>query len=480
MALETLIDLRRLYDPYRNEKQKLFHQAPQTYKLFGGAIGGGKTAAVINEGIQLSLDYPGNFGLLLRKTWPSFRDTVLPQLEKFLPRSLVASWNQTDKLIILRNASKIRYGGLGDDPEDWRKLMSGEYGWIALDQAEEFTENEFLMLATRLRLKVPRRFFLLTCNPTQGWLKKRFIEQSLPDHVFIQALPQDNIKNLPPDYIEKMRQILPPSLQKAYLEGDWAAIQEPDEVFPYLKVYEAFHRHLEPTPPVELGVDVARQGDDRTAIALRRGPKLELLGSYKGFDTMRTCGEIWHLIREVVVPQAGYAAFNIVIKVDADGLGAGVVDRLQEEVPLKEEWLKERLRSIIPGLSLEPKISVIEVHSAARPRDPSKFKNLRAELYWEFREALDQIEIKAPSEIISQFVSIKYKINSAGQIEIEPKEQIKKRLGRSPDEAEALIYAMANLKRRPGRIITADGLENKSEAGGRKDGKRKGRVFIAD
>ena len=95
------VDLSKRYDPRTNDKQMLFHEAPETYKLYGGAMGGGKTGALINEGIRLNLNYPGNFGLLLRKTWPSFRDTELPQLEKFLDLALVADWNKSEKMIVM-------------------------------------------------------------------------------------------------------------------------------------------------------------------------------------------------------------------------------------------------------------------------------------------------------------------------------------------------------------------------------------------
>ncbi len=174
------VDLSQRYDPRTNKKQLLFHKAPETYKLYGGSMGGGKTGALINEGIQLNLDYAGNFGLLMRKTWPSFRDTVLPQLEKFMALQLVADWNHSNKMIVMINGSRVRYGGTGDKPNDWEKFMSGEYGWIALDQAEQFTELEFRMLATRLRLRLPgiRYFFLLSCNPNVGWIKELFIEKN--------------------------------------------------------------------------------------------------------------------------------------------------------------------------------------------------------------------------------------------------------------------------------------------------------------
>ena len=54
--IEETIDLSKLYNPRTNEKQMQFHRAPEMYKLYGGALGGGKTGALINEGIQLNLD----------------------------------------------------------------------------------------------------------------------------------------------------------------------------------------------------------------------------------------------------------------------------------------------------------------------------------------------------------------------------------------------------------------------------------------
>ena len=275
---EFVIDLSQRYDPTRNAKQVEFHCAPETYKLFGGAMGGGKTAALINEGIQLNLDYPGNFGLLMRKTWPSFRDTVLPQLEKFLDTHLIANWNHSENLILMINGSRIRYGGIGDRSDDWEKFMSGEYGWIALDQAEQFTEKEFMMLATRLRLNLPGiyYYFLLSCNPNIGWIKERFIERNPRDHIFIPSLPTDNLANLPANYITKMKEILTPMLIKALLEGDWEAVGEPDNVYNYIAVQAAKKRKLEAGLPVEIGGDIARSGEDETIIILREGLRISL------------------------------------------------------------------------------------------------------------------------------------------------------------------------------------------------------------
>jgi phage terminase large subunit len=426
----------------------LFHAAPETYKLYGGAMGGGKTAALVNEGIQLNLDYPGNFGLLVRKTFPSFKDTVFPQLEYFLDSRLVRKWNRTEKLIEFINRSRIRYGGLGDDPDDWKGWMSGEYGWIAMEQAEDFSEQEFKMLATRLRLRLPgiRYFFLLSCNPSVGWLKTRFVMQRNPDHIFIPSSPYDNIANLPEGYIEKMEQILDENQKKALLHGDWEAVGEPDNVYSYYAVEPARKRRVPVSLPVEIGIDVARREfGDETTIFLREGLRAEMFAAYQGYDLMQTCGKVWRCIEDRILPvwrsdaylklvQEGKAEElkEIIIKVDAIGMGAGVVDRLREVAPEKEEELKIEF-------------SIREIIANAMPHDKKKFKNRKAEIYFGLREMFDRIEIPEDDELFSQLMAIKYKNNSAGLVEIMTKEEIKEKLKRSPDRAEGLIYAFADM-----------------------------------
>lgn len=455
-AVTETVDLTKRYDPRTNKRQMLFHEAPETYKLFGGAMGGGKTGALINEGNQLNLDYPGNFGLLIRKTWPSFRDTVLPQVEKFIDVKLIADWNRSEKYIIYKNLSRIRYGGMGDKPDDWEKWMSGEYGWIAIDQAEQFTELEFRMLATRLRLNLPgiRYFFLLSCNPNVGWIKEIFIEQVPEDYIFIPSLPSDNLANLPAGYIKRMKNVLTPKQQKALLEGNWDAVGDPDNVYAYGDVRKAMRRKARGTLPVDLGVDVARGGDDESIIVLREGLRVRVHNRAQGHDTMRTAGECWHCCQDKVIPKWKDRLDRISIKVDADGVGGGVVDRLKEQRRDKEElYTAMVLESLSPEGKKELekaeyrlRIKVVEIHGSGKPKDPVHFKNLRAEIHWGLRELLEDLDLPNDREVSSQMMALKYKTNSAGQIVIIPKEEIKKKLGRSPDLAEAIIYALADIR----------------------------------
>ncbi|GAH65922.1 unnamed protein product, partial [marine sediment metagenome] len=92
------------------------------------------------------------------------------------------------------------------------------------------------------------------------------------------------------------------------------------------------------------------------------------------------------------------------------------------------------------------RIKIAEIHGSGKPKDPVHFKNLRAEIHWGLQELLEDLDLPNDREVSSQLMALKYKTNSAGQIVIIPKEEIKEKLGRSPDLAEAIIYALADIK----------------------------------
>ncbi len=397
-----------------NPRQAVFHAAPETYKLYGGAMGGGKTYALCAEAIALSCDYPGNRGFICRHELVSFKRTTLLTLQLLLEKAgLIARHHQTDHYFELTNGSFIYYGGLGDDQKAIEKLKSLEIGWFAIDEASETTESFFFMLGSRLRLKIPgiRYFGLLASNPDPGWLKARFIDRKLPEHIFVPALPTDNPK-LPAGYVERLKELFPEDWQARFLKGDWGAFEGTNNVFPYQAIKAACDRTLEPGNPVVLGVDVARYGDDESVIGLRRGPVGRIVKVLRKQDTMTTTGH-------VVIAKRDSSAETL--NVDTDGLGAGVTDRLRE---------------LGHG--------VCEIHGGGPAKDTERFKNRKAEIYFGFRDRLIAGDVDLDPEDLelqAQLTSCTYKHTSSGQLEITSKEEMKKKGLKSPDRAEAMIYA---------------------------------------
>jgi hypothetical protein len=104
-------------------------------------------------------------------------------------------------------------------------------------------------------------------------------------------------------------------------------------------------------------------------------------------------------------------------------VGAGVCDRLRQ------------LR-----------YAVEDVNFGGRALDPERFRNRKAELFWNLRVMMEKglCSIPADDELIADLCAIRFEFDLAGKIMIEPKEEARKNLGRSPDRADALALSLAD------------------------------------
>jgi len=411
------IDLSKKYKP--TEKQAKAHVAPERYLLYGGAVGGGKSAWLVNEAIQLSLDYPGNIGYLCRHELASFRRTTLLELEKFLPEELISVHHQTESYFRLKNGSLIYYGGLGDDQKAIDRLKSMTLGWWGIDQAEETSESFFFLLASRLRLVLPNIIYrgLMTANPAPGWVKHRFIEQHLEDHTFIPALPKDN-PYLPEDYESNLRKLYPVELVKQLLEGDWDTLEAGQFLFRYGFLREAVNRKIpDEGSPLRMGVDIAAGGEDVSVAIIRKGDTVILIEPWSEQNTMVTVGRIKGLIEDNgIEPQY--------VNIDTIGIGKGVYDRL-----------------------LEQGIKVNGVVVGERSKE-EYFVNIKAQAYFELSKRFEDGKINIPDDqnLISQLSTIRYEIQSDRRVAIVSKEIMRKRYHvKSPDYADSLMLAFLEI-----------------------------------
>lgn len=175
----------------------------------------------------------------------------------------------------------------------------------------------------------------------------------------------------------------------------------------------------------ELGVDVARFGDDASCIYHRHGWRARCIAKLHKRDTMTLTGEVVKAIR---------ATGATAVKIDDTGVGGGVTDRLNE---LRAEGRLPATLKIVPVI-VGTTFSRDEV-------DGERFWNIRAKINWIVRDLFVDglIDIdKDDDDLQAEAVEIKYKPNSAGIILIEEKKDMKKRLhGRSPDHWDALVLA---------------------------------------
>ncbi|MGW1463851.1 hypothetical protein ACWCPT_05785 [Streptomyces sp. NPDC002308] len=172
--------------------------------------------------------------------------------------------------------------------------------------------------------------------------------------------------------------------------------------------------------PIELGVDVGGGGDE-TVIRERRG---------------RRAGREWsaHTDRpEVIAPlilRAIRESGATAVKVDSIGIGFGVIGELRNAASRGEHTAH-----------------IVAVNVGERASEPDKFLNLRAEIWWSLGRGLsesggwDLAMMDNADTTVAQLLEPRWDTDPKGRIRVEPKDEIRKRLGRSPDNADALLLA---------------------------------------
>jgi hypothetical protein len=260
--------------------------------------------------------------------------------------------------------------------------------------------------------------------------------------------------------------------------GEFRAADE-DSVIPLGWVEAAIERWHEwdaaGRPPMPgrrvLGVDVARAGGDSTVFAFRLGVVVSKLTAYDRQDTMQTTARVQAALaasgdpggpeelgepdqhQKLEQDEEQAAPVGWVPVVDSIGVGGGVVDRLRElGVP------------------------VLAYTGAAKTRRRTRdgefgFANVRSAAYWNLRELLDPAfgaEIMLPPDdlMISDLTTPTWDVITGvpPKVQVEKKEDVVARLGRSPDRgdsiamaffAESLAYSNVLAPTNPGRSTTA-------------------------
>lgn len=189
-------------------------------------------------------------------------------------------------------------------------------------------------------------------------------------------------------------------------------------------------------PEYVIGVDPARLGPDLTALCIAEGPSQGLASrgrtlvrefiTWGQTDTMVTVGRIQAEAKQRGINywedgcRLGWHPGRFIV--DEPGVGGGVVDRL-----------KERGYTVIP-------FNGARAVAEEEWKDPKRYKNLRAAAYWSLRKMLEAGTIAVPrnDRLWEELLSTEWEMGSDEKIMIRPKEELRDRLGRSPDLADSL------------------------------------------
>jgi phage terminase large subunit len=192
--------------------------------------------------------------------------------------------------------------------------------------------------------------------------------------------------------------------------------QADNAVIPLALAQAAQEREAPEDGPLVIGVDVARFGDDESVIQPRRGSKSWPAIVVHGMDTVQLAGKVRQTVDELTRPGE-----RPKLNIDEIGVGGGLVDVLKDRHP---GW------------------DVCGVNVAERATSDG-FSKLRDQLWFSCRDWLKEGgSIPDDPKLFSELVAPTYSFDTQGRQKVESKDDIKKRLKRSPDRADALCLAV--------------------------------------
>jgi hypothetical protein len=201
--------------------------------LYGGAVGGGKSAALLTAALQF-VDVKGYRALILRRTYAELSkgDALIPLSQEWLGGK-DARWNEQRKTWTFPSGSTIEFGHVQHE-EDKRQYQGAAYHFVGFDELTHFSESQYDFIAfSRQRRRtefatigVPVRV-RSTANPGgigHAWVKRRFIDNRKPEVLFVPARIWDNPGLDAADYAASLAH-LPDALRAQLLDGDWGAFE---------------------------------------------------------------------------------------------------------------------------------------------------------------------------------------------------------------------------------------------------------------
>lgn len=444
--------------------------SPADIVFYGGQAGGGKTDLLL--GLALTQH---EHSIIFR------REAV--QLVGIVER-LTSILKTTDGYNSQKNiwhlpppvtGKRVLEFGSVKDPGDWLKYQGRPHDLKAFDEITHFLESQFRTLIGWMRTDNPNIRQRVVCagnpptdadgewvirfwapwldplhpNPAKSGELRWFVtdadgkDMEVPgpepvmvgkdlmkpkSRTFIRSSVDDNLFLTLTGYKATL-QSLPEPLRSQMLRGDFGAGRTDPawQLIPteWIKAAQArwVDREKLNIPKgrmTSLGLDPARGGVDTTCAARRHSNWFDRLVQVPGLvtkDGPTTAGFVAPLLRD-----------NAVIAVDAIGIGSSALDFIK--------GLRLRVHAVVGS----------EGTTGHDCTGNLRFKNMRAEMYWRLREALDptnpeQIELPPDQELLADLCAVRYKVVAMGKeagIQIRDKDEIREVLGRSPDKGDAV------------------------------------------
>jgi hypothetical protein len=187
--------------------QRVFHESAARFKGFSGPVASGKSQALCQEALRLSLLNKGRLGLIGAPTYPMLRDATQAALFEILDDSNVKySYNKAENMLTMTNQSRIIFRPV----DDFERLRGTNLAWFGLDELTYSPENSWLRLEARLRDPEATKLcgFAVWTPKGYDWVYQRFIADRVAGYTAVLAEPYENryVLNKVPDFYERLKE----------------------------------------------------------------------------------------------------------------------------------------------------------------------------------------------------------------------------------------------------------------------------------
>lgn len=386
--------------------KELFNESWRNILYYGGR-GSGKSQhvalALILRGRQKKLRI-----LCTREIQKTIADSVHKLLKDIIDNYKFTDYVVTDKTI--RNSitgTEFIFSGLRHNVNEIKSMEGIDICWV--EEAQSISEGSLEVLAPTIRKTGSQLVFTFNRLNELDPVYVRYIMNE-PAQTFSRKVNYDVLE----------REGMLPDALKLEMEADkknpntfahvWMGEpmgQAENAIIGRTAVLEAMQREVDDDGAIEIGVDVARMGSDRTVLKKRKGHKLIGTRSYTKLRTTEVCDKVEDF--------AGYDK-KVLIKIDDTGVGGGVTDEM-----MKRGY------------------NVMAINFGAKPDDPDKYPNLISEAWFYLAEIIDQVQLDLDDGLLMELSTRQWVMDSKGRRGVESKDVYKKRGFRSPDKADATI-----------------------------------------
>lgn len=404
-------------------------------KIVYGGSGSGKSYSIAQMLVLKLISNRECNMLFTRKVNNTLRYSVFALIKQVVNKFKLTDYfifKETDMIIIFKpNGNQIVCKGL-DDRERIKSITfpNGILTDIWIEEASEVDREDFLQLNLRLRgISKVEKQIIVSFNPisAESWLKPYFFDSGY-DCTILKTTYRDN-RFIGEAYAKELEQLklTDPLYWEVYCNGNWGIIDANNTIISLKDLIRAKTTKIDSDDgDIVISCDVARFGNDSTVIFTRKGFKVDAPIQISKATLVTVSERIYDLYLDM---REKYPRTKITINIDSTGLGAGVLDILTA---------KSYDNAYVMGISF-----------AHAPVNKDKYADITSEMMFGVRDILRDNVVSLPDieRLTTELGGRLYSIDTRGRYKAEAKSDYKKRIGHSPDYADALMLLFYTPKR---------------------------------